>query len=347
MNRIVVWLLCLGAFVNVAQAQPGEYWTGPLGIEFAVVRAHGNDADSPDHRFRRWGRVNYNYSISTYEVTNSQYAAFLNSVSAEGDPHQLWLPADGRRWHDEILQIDNGQGGYRYEVVPGKEMNPVVRVTHRSIFRMMNWMHNGMQPDIATTDYGAYDTSRWGFDPNGLYTDSMQHEPNAKFHLAGEDEWYKAAYFDPNRFGESEPGYWFYPTRHDDEPDTWFHSGADPENSAVYDSPYSMPAGTVPGTFSPWGVFDMAGSGQEILASWYTDDQPYGAAYVTRGSDFIGFPPLDHKANRFWAGAYFGGSLNLDRHSFRIVTRTIPSPAGGSLLLMLAGSMLHRRGRKP
>lgn len=345
MHRVITSLVCLGISAGMASAQSGEYWRGPLDIDFAVVRAAGNEADAPDEFSRRFGRVDYNYSISAFEVSNRQYAQFLNSVSGEGDPYGLWLPADGRRWHDEIRRFDNGRGGYRYQVVPGKETNPVVRVTHRSIFRMMNWMHNGMQADMATTDYGAYDTSRWGFDPNGLYTDSMEPEPGARYWLAREDEWYKAAYFDPNRHGAGEPGYWTYPTRHDEEPDTWYEQGANPENSAIYDWPFSMPAGTVPGTFSPWGVYDMAGNAQEILGVWYTDGEPYGIAYATRGSHFIGFPPFDDKANRFWAPAYFGGSHHLDKFSFRIVTGNIPGPASGSTLLVLTLTMSHRRRR--
>ncbi|MCC6908512.1 MAG: SUMF1/EgtB/PvdO family nonheme iron enzyme [Phycisphaerales bacterium] len=309
-----------------------------------MVRAAGNQADTPDQYYRRWGRVGYNYSISSHEVTNAQYAAFLNSVAVESDPHELWLPSIQPRWPDEIRRFDNGRGGYRYEVVAGKQNNPVVRVTHRSFFRMMNWLHNGMQNDLSTTDYGAYDTSQWGFDQNGLYTDSMSHEPNARFWLVSEDEWYKAAYFDPNRYGAGEAGYWTYPTTHDDEPDTWFRMDADPRNSAIYDAVYSEPVGSIPLTYSPWGVYDMAGNAREILASWYTDGEPYGIAYVTRGSDFFGVRLYDDKAHRDWQGAYFGGTLNLNRVSFRIVS-PIPS-AGSGMILVILSLMLYPRKRR-
>ena len=324
-----------------------QRWEGPLGMEFVVVGAPGNEADEYDVFGDRHGRVDYTYSISSYEVSNRQYAAFLNSVSAHGDPHGLWHPAT-QGWFDEIVRFDNCQGGYYYEVVPGKEDNPVVRVNHRSIFRMMNWLHNGMQDDLSSTDSGAYDTSKWGYDERGYFTDSLAHEPGAKFWLSSHDEWYKAAYFDPDRYGEGQPGYWRFPTGHETDPDVWDEPGADPYNSAVYVTPFSEPGGSVPLTMSPWGAFDMAGNATEYVAQWDLLGLPYGSAYVIRGSPFIGGSSLDEKYVHSYAFAfnenYSGDGADWDYHSFRIVTY-LPAP-GTLLVLGAAGTWCATRQKR-
>ncbi len=51
-----------------------------------VPVGHPGNASDPRTGF---GRVDYEYNISKYEVTIAQYAAFLNAVAAS-DPHGLY-----------------------------------------------------------------------------------------------------------------------------------------------------------------------------------------------------------------------------------------------------------------
>ncbi len=46
-----------------------------------------------------FGGVDYEYRIGKYEVTNSQYAAFLNAV-ADADPNGLYYFHMGGGWND-------------------------------------------------------------------------------------------------------------------------------------------------------------------------------------------------------------------------------------------------------
>jgi sulfatase modifying factor 1 len=80
--------------------------------------------------------------------------------------------------------------------------------------------------------YSARETnSLWvpgddGFDPDNPFRNSQ-----AKYFLPSADEWYKAAYYDPNANG-GVGGYWDFPTGSDAEP-TAVASGTDP-GTAVY-----------------------------------------------------------------------------------------------------------------
>jgi hypothetical protein len=54
-------------------------------IDTVFVGDAGNADDSTG-----FGGVSYGYHIGTYEVTNSQYAAFLNAVATGWDEHRLY-----------------------------------------------------------------------------------------------------------------------------------------------------------------------------------------------------------------------------------------------------------------
>ena len=60
---------------------------GPL----ALVGDTGNAPDTSTG----FGAVAYEYQIMQYEVTNRQYAEFLNNVATSADPYGLYTPAMG------------------------------------------------------------------------------------------------------------------------------------------------------------------------------------------------------------------------------------------------------------
>ena len=63
---------------------------GLKSLEFVPV---ANAGDAPDTRYETpgYGAVDYTYNIGKYEVTNGQYAEFLNAVAATGDPNGLYI----------------------------------------------------------------------------------------------------------------------------------------------------------------------------------------------------------------------------------------------------------------
>ena len=60
----------------------------------------GDPGNVDDTHGDGYGGVDYVYNIGKYEVTNSQYAEFLNAVAAVGNPHGLYNTEMGGGWND-------------------------------------------------------------------------------------------------------------------------------------------------------------------------------------------------------------------------------------------------------
>lgn len=178
--------------------------SGEVAIEWVTVGDPGNPAG-----YGQAGSVDYVYRISRYEITNSQYAEFLNAVAATGDHHGLFMAFATPDQRQGIERI-GPSGDYSYVVKPGWENKPVNYVSWFSALRFINWLHNGQlsgAQDVMTTENGAYDLS--------LDIHDIERQPGAEVYLPNLDEWYKAGCYEP---GASEDGYWDYATRSDDVP---------------------------------------------------------------------------------------------------------------------------------
>ncbi len=86
----------------------------------------------------------------------------------------------------------------------------VHRLPGASAARFCNWLHNG-QGD-GSTETGAYAL-------NGMREQRVPREKDARFFLPNEDEWYKAAYYDPA--AATDGGYWTFATRSNENPHRW------------------------------------------------------------------------------------------------------------------------------
>ena len=175
----------------------------------------GNPGNAPDTTVMvtdttsGYGSVSYTYSIGTYDVTLGQYAAFLNAV-AKTDTYGLYDSSLGSRDHIKGILQSGSSGSYSYSVI-GSGSNPVTFVSWLDAARFCNWLQNG-QPTTGvegpgTTETGAYTLD--GDTTSGLETKNA----GATWWIPSEDEWYKAAYYDPTLNGGRPGGYWSYPTR--------------------------------------------------------------------------------------------------------------------------------------
>ena len=199
------------------------------------------------------GVVGYAYRIGKYEVTNAQYAAFLNAVAA-ADPNELYNAGMGSFARGGITR-SGASPNFTYEVKLAMGDKPINYVGWYDAVRFCNWLHNGKPTGPegpATTEDGAYDLS--------VPPEMVTRASGARYFLPTHDEWYKAAYYEP---GGDTDGYWAYPTRGNGAPNASVPPGTAPAantEDAVADLTDVGAYATSP-TF--YGTFDMAGNASE------------------------------------------------------------------------------------
>lgn len=165
------------------------------------------DAGNPVDGDNGLGAITYRYKIGKYEVTNDQYVQFLNAVASTADPGSLFVTAMKEPTERGGIIRVGVPGSYSYVCRRAMADKPVNYVSWYSAIRFANWMHNGMPTGSqgpTTTEDGAYTIT--GAAPNWTVSNR---NPGAKVWLPTESEWYKAAYYDPYRFGTS-GGYWMF-----------------------------------------------------------------------------------------------------------------------------------------
>lgn len=181
-----------------------------------VTEPVGNPGNASDPT-TGYGAVDHYYDIGKYKVTVGQYTEFLNAVARYYDPHQLyssWIADDFK-----VARIVRSGGQFS---VIGSPNSPMTYVSWLDTVRFANWLHNG-QPglngppvpqDSASTEDGSYDLT--GSDnPNFIVR-----KPGATWVIPTENEWYKAAYYQPSDRGGDSDNYWAYPTRSNDQPNS-------------------------------------------------------------------------------------------------------------------------------
>jgi formylglycine-generating enzyme required for sulfatase activity len=265
-------------------------WRVPIAL-VAVTNA-GNEADPATGK----GAVPYNFRIGKFEVNNRQYCAFLNAIAAD-DPHELYDTNMTDSVHGGIVR-SGSPGDYAYVVKPGMGHHPVVWVDFHDALRFCNWLHHG-QPagaqDATTTEDGAYLLT-----PAAMAANAVSRNPNARFWLPSDDEWYKAAYHQPGGFSE----YWGYPTRSNDAP---FSEpppgGANSANACCETGRMATDVGAYFNAPSSYGTFDQAGNVQEWTEEviFVTNRRLRGGSWVYNefysGSDDFEFDTPDYPAD--------------------------------------------------
>ncbi len=248
----------------------------PSIIEMVKVGNAGNAADPEDgdninSGVQNFGAVNYEFSIGKYEVSLVQYTRFLNAVAAS-DPHELYNGLMATELNIAGIERSGDDGSYTYAVI-GSGNRPVTYVSWFDAARYCNWEHNecptGVQ-DASTTERGAYTLD--GATSGRL---DITRNPGAKYWIPSEDEWYKAAYHQPQSEGGPVDDYWDYPTR-SDEPNAPGNTIGPAENQAnitvsgnysvtqsgSFDSNqnYLTDGGSYEGSAGPYGTFDQGGN---------------------------------------------------------------------------------------
>ncbi len=258
-------LIRLAAFAAVTSLAASTA-SAQITIPTVTIGNPGNAADPFTGNL--YGSVEYTYNIGTTEVTNAQYAAFLNAKAAS-DPHGLYsqymgtaLPGYGVLFGG--ITRSGSDGSYTYSTVTGRANNPVNFVSFWDATRFANWLHNGQ--GNGDTETGAYTL---GGVTNPVNS-SITRNPCWKWAVTSEDEWYKAAYHQPASAGGDSDNYWVWPTQ----------SNAAPTTAQAN----ILRSNAVPvGSYAPnyYGTFDMGGNVME-----WNELIVFDYARRSRGGDF-------------------------------------------------------------
>jgi formylglycine-generating enzyme len=199
MNRdlLSLWLFCAISLLATSPAVAVTIATVPVGNP-----GNANDPSTGN----RYGGVTYRYRIGTTEVTNAQYTAFLNA-KATSDPlalYNLSMTTDVRGG----ITRSGASGSFTYAVKSNMGDKPVNYVDWYDAIRFANWLNNGQ--GAGDTETGAYTLS--GGTPTPSNGPSIARNAGATWFLTSENEWYKAAYYQPASLGGDSDNYWGYPT---------------------------------------------------------------------------------------------------------------------------------------
>jgi formylglycine-generating enzyme required for sulfatase activity len=254
-------IIAAAGLIGSARAQlvPPSY-----GFDFVTIGGLGNPGNpgGPNGELVGRGGVDYAFRISKLEITSSQWLEFLNTYSgALHDPYNFMFVQGG------FEPDPNYTGpGLRWRLLSPQSGDwPVFGLSWRNAARYCNWLHNQKVPTLAALDSGAYDTSTWGSGPGGTFLDQHEHLPGAKYWIPTLDEWIKAAYWDPNRYGAGQGGYWLYPNS-SDQPLSTGAPGQGQTSAGLLGpvpDPGHVPLGAYPTEVSPWGLLDLSGGGGE------------------------------------------------------------------------------------
>ena len=103
----------------------------------------------------------------------------------------------------------------------------------------------------------------------------------AKFAVPSEDEWYKAAYHQPQAQGGDTDSYWLYPTKSNSAPSASAPPGTAPAANYVVSVGSVSTVGAYTTTVGFYGTFDMAGN----VFEW-EDTIQAGSSRVLRGGSW-------------------------------------------------------------
>jgi hypothetical protein len=284
-SRSVTSLMILAASCAPSLAQRG---LPDYGHDFVTIGAPGNQGakilDEGIGPVIRVGAVDYAFRVTRTEVTKGQWLEFMDVQRAflPENVHPINSAFTGRAAEYRGIGSD---GLPVYEVTRPDLLNTPVIPSWEFVARYMNWLHNGKKALGAATaadfETGAYTMANFGVN------EPVTRNADARFFIMDMDEWTKAVYYDPNRYGEApggQGGYWMNPGSSDD-PLTpgapgigetsagWMWSGegfTGPPDVGAY------------GVETPWGLLDASGGAREWLEMFPREGIGHGTEGLRR-----------------------------------------------------------------
>jgi formylglycine-generating enzyme required for sulfatase activity len=214
------------------------------------------------------GSVPYAFMMGVTEVTNAQYAYFLNSV-AKTDTWSLWNSG-----MNTTIARSGAPGSRTYTAAPSTANRPVTFVSIYDALRFANWVQNGLPTtgvqDASTTENGTYVMTGT--------TGQPIRQAGTQFWIPSTNEWYKAAFYNPTVGGTG--GYMTYATNSNTLTMVPPPGGATSAN--MNNAVGSLTdVGSYTSADSYYGMYDMAGN-----ASERTDSINNPTSYLMGASQF-------------------------------------------------------------
>lgn len=172
--------------------------------------------------------------------------------------------------------------------------------------------------------------------------------PGARFWIPSGDELHKATYYDPNKEGDGQGGWWAYGNSSDTAPIPGDPALGGETNAGVDQAGFGLEqewpegqfrpldVGSYPGEQSPWGLLDGAGGGAEWTEEWshFIEELHQTRIYFPGKA----FSPLEFTEIGEW-----GEADPVQYLSLRLAA-AVPAPGASSLLAI--GALLAARRRR-
>jgi sulfatase modifying factor 1 len=257
MKRILGTCLVLLLSIAAHRCYADTFGSGPnsFQIDFVTIGDPGNPPDTTGDP-NPAGSVPYVYRIGKYEIPEDAVRKANAQSALDGQPLGITLDSRG----------------------PDK---PATSLSWFEAAQFVNWLNTSTGHTPAYKFDGAGDFQLWepgdpGYDASNLFRNKL-----AKYVLPSDDEWYKAAYYDPVA-----GHYWDYPTGSDDPPIP-VEFGTAP-GTAVWNQPGGPADVMLAGGASPYGTVGQAGNVVEYEETEgdLVNDSP-GAQRGERGASWI------------------------------------------------------------
>jgi hypothetical protein len=343
---------------------------GQVSFQWVTVGNPGNAADPQTMtktysglgiQNNTYGAVSYTFQISKYDVTDTQYVSFLNTVDPTGS-NSLGLytyqmtsipmgqPDYGTDYVGGLNYNSAAANGSKYSVKAGYANQPATWINWNDAARFTNWYANGQ--GAGGTETGVYNMSSTAWSGVGAAPTTIPtRAANAKVFLPNMDEYQKAAYYNPTLNGGA-GGYYQYATQSNTAP----VRGAPPggPNTQNYDlSDYAYPStstnyvtdvGAYVNAPSYYGAYDMDDNVENWTENFVNNPIPYNPSANNPG----GVLPLYRGGNwndpsyyqgAAWAGSYsFASSTSYNWFGFRLAMLPTATIANGTWNVDSAGN---------
>jgi formylglycine-generating enzyme required for sulfatase activity len=250
-------------FKTAVVGAPGNPSVGIVPFTDAIYKSCA-EAEGIKPPCQEVGGVGYRYGIGQLEVTVAQYVAFLNTVDPAGsNRHKLYSANESSSEWPKYGQIDFAAGapaGHHYSIAsPEWADKPYGFANFLRSARFANSLYNGrLLSKRASANAGfSYLTYRVRLSrqtEQGMYdmkVRAMTRTHKSGFVIPSQNEWIKAAYYDPN--GGGKYSYWKYPT-----------------NPGVFGAETEAPS---PTTLDPT-TGDVTNASTQPLATFHAEGQP-------------------------------------------------------------------------